>query len=658
MQKPKSFLRVFTDTGPLIALAVAIALLIGIAGPASAQFFNFGGFGGSPQRQAPQRGGGWFGGDFFAPFQQQAPQRPREDFSRAPAPAKRDTVPERNVLVLGDAMADWLAYGLEDAYAEQPDMGVIRKHKTVSGLIKYQPKGDPADWAAAAKDILATEKPDVIVVMLGLNDRVAMREPAADKSAERRRQERRQEGRPRQAGCQARRAKPDGKPDAAAKPDDKPVDTELSPDDAADNGDTPPIIAPEKSTRSPNGVYEFRDERWVELYTKKIEEMIGVLKSKGVPVLWVGLPAIRGPKATADMLFLDSLYRDAAGKAGITYVDVWDGFVDEAGRFLQQGPGLRRSAPRAALRRRRLFHQAPARANSRIMSTARSTRLLAARSGPIALPTEPATPDANAVPGQPAPRPLAGPILPLVASSVGTDQLLGGPGSRPAAVDALGRANAGEGRTAGAARRPRRRFRLAAPRNRPRTGQGRNAGCLHRAGRNGVDHGARRAAEAGAEEAFPAGTKQLAVAAGFLRFWRERRVRRHAAAPRPPTNTCRGRRAMSDGRPRCRRAISPDSNSRHSGARVSANPEPRATISGFRAHAPRARDVQSRIGEGRVRLAVIAPARRRAARRTGHQQRQRKSNSAGDQQRAERIVLHGLARRPSDRREACRRGCR
>src|SRR6185369_14130678 len=65
------------------------------------------------------------------------------------------------------------------------------------------------------------------------------------------------------------------------------------------------------------------------------------------------------------------------------------------------------------------------------------TRLLASRSGPIALPTEPATPDANAVPGQPAPRPLAGPILPLVASSVGTDQLLGGPGSRPASVDAL-----------------------------------------------------------------------------------------------------------------------------------------------------------------------------------------------------------------------------
>jgi uncharacterized protein len=52
------------------------------------------------------------------------------------------------------------------------------------------------------------------------------------------------------------------------------------------------------------------------------------------------------------------------------------------------------------------------------------------------LPIEPATPDVNAQPGQPA-RPLAGPIVPLAASSVGTDQLLGGPGARPVVTDAL-----------------------------------------------------------------------------------------------------------------------------------------------------------------------------------------------------------------------------
>jgi len=452
MPKPGSFFRLFTESGPLIALAVAVALLVGIAGPASAQFFNFGGWSRpQPQQPPPQQqprsggggfGGGWFGGDLFAPFQQQqqAPKRV-ENYSKAPPPEKRETVPERNVLVLGDAMADWLAYGLEDAYAERPDMGVIRRHKTVSGLIKYQPKGDPADWAAAAKGILATEKPDAIVIMLGLNDRVAMREPAVDKSdgklSDKKSDKKDAKAKPDAKPADAKSgAKPDGATDAAAKPEDKAVDTELPPNDAADNGDAPPVTAPEKSARTPNGLYEFREERWVELYSKKIEEMIGVMKSKGVPVLWVGLPAVRGARATADMLFLDSLYRDAAGKAGITYVDVWDGFVDEAGRFLQQGPDFEGQIRRLRSYDGVYFTRPGARKLAHYVER-EITRLLAARSAPIALPTEPATPDANALPGQPAPRPLAGPILPLVASSVGTDQLLGGPGSRPAAVDAL-----------------------------------------------------------------------------------------------------------------------------------------------------------------------------------------------------------------------------
>jgi hypothetical protein len=434
MPHPKSFLRVFTESGPLVALTVAIALLVGIAGPASAQFFNFGNFG-APQRPPapiPQRGGGWFGNDtpFFAPFQQ-APRRApvREDFSKAPPPEKRDNPAERNILVLGDAMADWLAYGLEDAYSEQPDMGIIRKHKTVSGLIKYQPKGDPADWAAAAKGILATEKPDAIVVMLGLNDRASIREPAAaDKKADKKDDKKDAKAKPDAKPSDGK--KPDGAADA--KPDDKPAEPDA--DDTADAD--APATTPEKSARSAGGVYEFREERWVELYSKKIEEMIGVLKSKGVPVLWVGLPAVRGTKATADMLFLDSLYRDAAGKAGITYVDVWDGFVDEAGRFLQQGPDFEGQIRRLRAYDGVFFTKAGARKLAHYVER-EVTRLMAGRSAPFTLPTEPLTPDASAEPGKPAPRPLAGPILPLVASSVGTDQLLGGPGARPAAVDAL-----------------------------------------------------------------------------------------------------------------------------------------------------------------------------------------------------------------------------
>jgi uncharacterized protein len=430
--------RVLTESGPLIALTFMAGMLLAIAGPASAQFFNLGGI---QQRPQPQRGGGgWFGDGTVAPWQQQAPQPRwdrrqtlppvREDFSKAPPPEKRETVPERHILVLGDAMADWLAYGLEGAYSEQPDVGVIRKHKTVSGLIHYQPRGDPADWAAAAKGILATETPDAIVVMLGLDDRTSMREPAAEttdgKSAVDKNVDKKDDKKD-------AKAKSDGK--SAAKPDDEPADAELSPGDAA-GADQPPAITSGKRARPPNGVYEFREERWVELYNKKIEEMIGVLKSKGVPVLWVGLPVVRGPKATADTLFLDSLYRGAAGKAGITYVDVWDGFVDEAGRFLQKGPDFEGQIRQLRSYDGVYFTKAGARKLAHYVER-EITRLLAARSAPIPLPTEPATPDANALRGQPAPRPLAGPILPLTAPSVDTDRLVGGPGAQPVAVDTL-----------------------------------------------------------------------------------------------------------------------------------------------------------------------------------------------------------------------------
>ena len=57
MFKLKSFLKVLIEPGPLAALVVAVTLLVGIVGPASAQFFNFGG----PPRpsQGFGGGGGW-----------------------------------------------------------------------------------------------------------------------------------------------------------------------------------------------------------------------------------------------------------------------------------------------------------------------------------------------------------------------------------------------------------------------------------------------------------------------------------------------------------------------------------------------------------------------------------------------------------------------
>lgn len=418
--------RIFTvlrEIVPVLAVILAVLTVIGLAQPAAAQFFPF--FdGGGAQRQRGGFGGGLFGGGndapYFAPFQEAPRRAVREDYSRAPAPEKRANAtqqPERNIVVLGDAMADWLGYGLEDAYSEQADIGIVRRHRTVSGLTRYQTKGDPADWPAAAKGVLAPESPAVIVIMLGLNDRVALRETA----------------------------RTDKKPAEPAKPASKPADgrdTDL-PDDAAaaDNTETPSIIAPEKNARATSGTYEFREDRWVELYTRKIEDMIAAAKTKGVPVVWVGLPAVRGTKATSDMLFLNALYRDVAQKAGITYVDVWDGFVDEAGRYMQQGPDFEGQTRRLRSYDGVYFTKAGARKLAHYAER-EINRLLATRSAPLELPTEPEKqPEVEAKPGGPPPRPLWGPIVPLAVASVASDQLMGGPSAKvPSGETQLARA--------------------------------------------------------------------------------------------------------------------------------------------------------------------------------------------------------------------------
>jgi uncharacterized protein len=44
---------------------------------------------------------------------------------------------------------------------------------------------------------------------------------------------------------------------------------------------------------------------------------------------WVGLPSQRGTKSSQESAYLNELYRRRAEEAGIVYVDIWDGFVDE-----------------------------------------------------------------------------------------------------------------------------------------------------------------------------------------------------------------------------------------------------------------------------------------------------------------------------------------
>lgn len=168
----------------------------------------------------------------------------------------------RRVLVIGDFVAGGLAWGLDQAFADDPKLAVIDNTDGSSGLVR----DDHYDWTASLPDLLAETKPDAIVVMIGINDRQPIR--AAD------------------------------------------------------------------------GSLPVRSDGWDAAYAARVERFVAALKAAGKPVIWVGEPPLRSADGSADMAFLNTVFKEKAEAAGMRFVDIWDGFADEDGKFVSRGPDM------------------------------------------------------------------------------------------------------------------------------------------------------------------------------------------------------------------------------------------------------------------------------------------------------------------------------
>jgi hypothetical protein len=197
------------------------------------------------------------------------PSQPRKKRPAAPAepvfpalaiePKNPDA---RKVLVVGDFVAGGLAWGLDQAFAEEPRLAVVDRTNGPSGFVR----DDHFDWAGKIAEMLASDSPDMIVVMLGTNDRQPLRT---------------REGR----------------------------------------------LAP-------------RSEAWKAAYQQRIERFLLALQIYGKPVYWVGAPPMRSQDASADMAYLNTLFKGRVEAVGGSFIDVWDGFANEAGKFVARGPDV------------------------------------------------------------------------------------------------------------------------------------------------------------------------------------------------------------------------------------------------------------------------------------------------------------------------------
>jgi uncharacterized protein len=407
---------VLVRAGP-VALVIFALLL-----PANAQWGNswggnsWGGNSWGGRQQQPYNSYGGFGRDresgYWGYRQRERTSSPRlrerareieKDYSRAPpATQRRDATVK--IVVMGDANADWLAYGLEDAFSDDPEIAVVRKHRTESGLVRYDQRRD-GEWPQVAREIIAAEKPDLVVMMVGSNDRQTIREKATLAAPA--------------------NALPEQPTEAGPA---KPPDSERQPVERQH-----PKLTPAQARQEASGTWEFRSEKWEQAYIKRIAGTIAALKSGGAPVIWVGLPSQRETDASAASSYLNELYRSEAEKAGIAYVDIWGGFVDEAGNFSPQGPDYLGQTRRLRSSDGIYFTKFGARKLAHYVER-EIDHIVGNKGMPVALPVpvDSGPQAANAKAGAAAQRPAAGPVVPLTQTQVAPEELLGG--AAPAAV--------------------------------------------------------------------------------------------------------------------------------------------------------------------------------------------------------------------------------
>ena len=190
--------------------------------------------------------------------------RPRPEIVRtSPAPGLRAEpaaiakLPDaKAVLVVGDFMAGSLAEGLEAAFVDAPGVRIVDKADGSSGFVR----SDHRDWPASIGDMIDKEKPAVVVIMIGANDR----QQFSDNNA-------------------------------------------------------------------------LLGDEWTREYQTRMNAFLEAVKKSGRPIVWVGQPAFKSKSITNDVLAFNELYRNATEKAQGTFVDVWDGFVDQSGNFTLSG---------------------------------------------------------------------------------------------------------------------------------------------------------------------------------------------------------------------------------------------------------------------------------------------------------------------------------
>ena len=85
---------------------------------------------------------------------------------------------------------------------------------------------------------------------------------------------------------------------------------------------------------------KFGSDIWLLAYEERVQAFAKLATARHIPLLWVGLPPFGSDDATADIVRLNQLYKSQVEAVGGEYIDIWDGFTDEDGKFVVTGSDI------------------------------------------------------------------------------------------------------------------------------------------------------------------------------------------------------------------------------------------------------------------------------------------------------------------------------
>jgi hypothetical protein len=96
-----------------------------------------------------------------------------------------------------------------------------------------------------------------------------------------------------------------------------------------------------QTMRTESGSFALGSDTWRTTYAARVAALADALKATGKPGLWVGLTPVRSSAMSRDYSFFNGIVREQLEGKGLPFIETWNGFADEDGKYVGVGPDIR-----------------------------------------------------------------------------------------------------------------------------------------------------------------------------------------------------------------------------------------------------------------------------------------------------------------------------